>query len=62
MTAQPTDWIDLRPSKETVARLLPVSHPLRVALQQEPDFLPRDIGRAKIEAYLWILLSLPPSL
>ena len=51
-----TDLLDLRELKRETARLLPRGHPVRAALQREPDFLPDPEARAKLAAYARLLL------
>ena len=52
------DLVDLREVKAEARRLLPRDHPVRRALEGEPDLLPTDEGRAKLAAYARTLLSL----
>ncbi len=49
--------VDLRELKRAAADLLRPSHPVRAALQHEPDFLPGPEGRTKLEVYTRLLLA-----
>lgn len=49
--------IDLRKAKEAALRL-PYDHPVRLALLQEPDFLPRPEGIGKLETYIRLAMAL----
>ena len=49
------DLLDLRDLKAEARRLLPRGHPIREALQGEPDLLPAEEGRAKLASYARIL-------
>jgi hypothetical protein len=49
--------VDLRPLKREFRRLLPPTHPNRIAVQGEPDFLPLAEAIAKIQTYLRIAAS-----
>ena len=51
-------FLDLRDLKRDARRLLPRGHPIREALQDEPDLLPAEEGRAKLAAYARILTRL----
>lgn len=53
--------LDLRPCKQRATKLFSPGHPLREALLNEPDFLPRAEGLAKLEAYLRMLLVMRES-
>ena len=46
------DVVDLRPVKAGAQRLFPPGHPLREALSQEPDVLPRSQAQARFVVYL----------
>ena len=52
-----TDLLDFRELKRGAIRLLPREHPVRMALQREPDFLPGPEARAKLAAYARLLLT-----
>lgn len=52
-----TDLLDFRELKREARRLLPRSHPIRRALDGEPDSLPGIEGRAKLEVYLRLVLA-----
>ncbi len=52
-----TDLLDLRELKREAVRLLPRGHPVRVALQREPDLLPAAEGRSKLAVYARLLLT-----
>jgi hypothetical protein len=53
--AQETDVICLTEIKETARKLLPRDSMLRVLILSEPDFLPRQIGLAKLEVFAQLL-------
>jgi hypothetical protein len=50
--------VDLRPAKEAARRLLPAGNPFRVALLQEPDWLPPGVAQDRIRAYLRLALAM----
>lgn len=50
--------LDLRDLKAGVCRLLEPSHPLRIAVMQEPDQLPRAQGIARLQAYARLALAM----
>jgi hypothetical protein len=54
----PSGLIDLRACKVHVTKALPPDHPFRLALLQEPDFLPKPAGVAKLETYLRLAMAL----
>jgi hypothetical protein len=47
--------VDLRATKERIARLLPAGHPVRELILQEPDFLPEDEAVIKFETFTRLL-------
>ncbi len=49
--------VNLTELKRAAAHLLPRDHPIRRALQGEPDFLPVVEGRAKLAVYARFLLA-----
>ena len=49
--------LDLRELKAETRRLLPRGHPIRGALNGEPDSLPAIEGRAKLGVYLRLVLA-----
>lgn len=49
--------IDMRTCKNEARRLLPVGNPVREAISQEADFLPRKEGLAKLETYVRFLMA-----
>ena len=49
------DLVDLRQLKAETRRLLPRGHPIREALQDEPDLLPAEEGRTKLSVYARVL-------
>ncbi len=49
--------VDLTELKAEVRRLLPRGHPIRAALQGEPDFLPVTEGKAVLATYARLLLA-----
>ncbi|MEE9592658.1 MAG: hypothetical protein V3W28_03650 [Thermoplasmata archaeon] len=51
-----TALLDLRELKREAARLLPRDHPVRTALQREPNLLPAVEGRSKLAVYARLLL------
>ena len=51
------DVIDLRRCKAAAMRL-PPNHPLRLAIVQEPDELPRSRGLGKLETYIRLAMAL----
>lgn len=53
-----SEIIDLRECKAQANRLLPHGHPVRVALSKEPDFVPRNEGLGKLQAYIRMLYAL----
>ena len=52
------DLLDLRELKAEARRLLRRGHPIREALEGEPDLLPAEEGRAKLAVYIRLFLSL----
>ncbi|MHB1262404.1 MAG: hypothetical protein ACYC2H_11895, partial [Thermoplasmatota archaeon] len=54
----PAGMMDLRPLKVHAAKAYPADHPFRLAVLQEPDFLPQDVGAAKLETYLRLIMAL----
>lgn len=50
--------MDFRQLKAEARRLLPRGHPIREALQNEPDLLPADEGRTKLAVYARVLAQL----
>lgn len=48
--------IDLRECKRVFMRL-PAAHPLRIAFQNEPDFLPAREALAKFEVWIRLLYA-----
>lgn len=52
------ELLDLRKIKAEARRLLPRGHPIREALQSEPDLLPAEEGRAKLATYARVLARL----
>jgi hypothetical protein len=50
--------VDLRPAKAEAQRLLPPGHPVRLALMQEPDFIPADTAQQKLETYIRLALAM----
>lgn len=55
---RPSEVLDLRGLKAGVCRLLEPEHPLRIAVMQEPDQLPRAQGIARLQAYARLALAL----
>ncbi len=51
------DVVDLTELKREVRRLLPRGHPIRRALENEPDVLPVAEGRAVLRVYARLLLA-----
>ena len=52
---QETDLICLMEIKETARKLLPKDSLLRSLILSEPDFLPRQVGLAKVEVFARLL-------
>jgi len=52
---QETDSICLMEIKETARKLLPKDSLLRSLILSEPDFLPRQVGLAKVEVFARLL-------
>lgn len=50
--------MDLRPLKIHAATAYPASHPFRLAILQEPDEVPYEVGAAKLETYLRLVMAL----
>lgn len=55
------ELLDLRELKAEVRRLLQRGHPIREALQAEPDLLPAEEGRAKLASYARVFSRLQES-
>jgi hypothetical protein len=49
--------VDMRPLKRAFELRLPPTHPNRVAVMREPDFLPRAEAVAKVQTFLRIAAS-----
>lgn len=52
------ELLDLRKIKAEARRLLPRGHPIREALQSEPDLLPAEEGRTRLATYARVLARL----
>ncbi len=52
-----TAVVDLTELKRAVRHLLPRGHPIRRALENEPDVLPVAEGKAKLATYARLLLA-----
>lgn len=52
------ELIDLREVKKKAAEILPPGHPVLVLLAGEPDFLPFEIGCAKLHYYARLVLAM----
>lgn len=50
--------VDLRPCKAHALQVLPPDHPFRIAILQEPDFLPADRADGKLETYIRLAMGL----
>lgn len=53
-----SDMVDFRPLKATAMRVLPGTHPLRIAVLAEPDWVPRGAALAKLETFAHMAYAL----